>query len=106
LEKHLDNWFEAVDRSDPIRAVCGGPGSGKSSFAKMWAAKLARENHRVLFVPLHQLILRNEHPDVQALLWEFLTDRDVLPDDPLGRDGEPRLLVAFDGLDELVHRSR
>jgi NACHT N-terminal Helical domain 3 len=102
LENYLDAWFEAGDRNDAIRVVCGGPGSGKTSVAKMWAAKLARENHRVLFVPLHRLTLRSEHPDVQTLVWEFLSDRDVLPEDPLGRAGEPQLLLALDGLDELA----
>jgi hypothetical protein len=35
----------------------GGPGSGKSSFARIFAARLAEEGkHKVLFVPLHRQI--------------------------------------------------
>jgi hypothetical protein len=107
LERHLDAWFASGDKKDAIRVICGGPGSGKTSFAKIWAAKLAQAGHRTLFVPLHRLELRNERPDVQAALWEFLRDLDVLPGDPLdSSDGESRLLILFDGLDELAMQGR
>ena len=49
LERHLDAWFASSNKKDAIRVICGGPGSGKTSSAKIWAAKLAREGHRVLF---------------------------------------------------------
>ncbi len=107
LERHLDAWFASSNKKDAIRVICGGRGSGKTSSAKIWAAKLAREGHRVLLVPLHRLALRHERPDVQAALWEFLRDLDVLPLDPLDRsEGEPRLLILFDGLDELAMQGR
>lgn len=107
LERYLDAWFASANRKDTIRVICGGPGSGKTSSAKIWAAKLAAAGHRVLFVPLHRLELRDERPDVQAALWEFLRDLDVVPVDPLdASDGEPRLLVLFDGLDELAMQGR
>jgi uncharacterized protein YjbI with pentapeptide repeats len=107
LERHLDGWFAGADKKDAIRVICGGPGSGKTSFAKVWAAKLARDGHRVLFVPLHRLELRDERPDLQAVLWEFLRDLGVLPVDPLdSSQGEPRLLILFDGLDELAMQGR
>jgi uncharacterized protein YjbI with pentapeptide repeats len=103
LEQHLDAWFRSGNKKDAIRVICGGPGSGKTSSAKIWAAKLGCEGHCVLFIPLHRIELRDERPDVQAALWEFLHDLDILPADPLdSSDGEPRLLILFDGLDELA----
>jgi hypothetical protein len=107
LRRHLIRWLNKRDPKDAIRAICGGPGSGKSSFAKMFAAELARNGQRVLYVPLHRIILREEMPDIQAVLAEFLRDRDVLPHDPLdGRTGERHLIVFFDGLDELAMQGR
>jgi hypothetical protein len=106
LEACLDRWLDAADPKDPVRVICGGPGSGKTSFAKMWAAKLAGENRRVLLVPLHRLELRHEVQDVQAALWEYLRVQKVLPADPLDVEGEPRLLILFDGLDELAMQGR
>ncbi len=37
LEEELGTWLEKVDREDAIRVISGGPGSGKSSFARMFA---------------------------------------------------------------------
>lgn len=107
LEHHLDAWFGSDNKKDAIRVICGGPGSGKTSFAKIWAAKLAQAEHRVLFVPLHRLGLDDERPNVQEALWGFLRDLNVLPADPLdSSDGERRLLILFDGLDELAMHGR
>lgn len=54
LEKELENWLKQAKKDDAIRLISGGPGSGKSSFAKMFAAKLAAKGTLpVLFVPLH-----------------------------------------------------
>ena len=78
LRRHLIKWLKLRDPRDAIRAICGGPGSGKSSFARMFAAELARNGPRVLFVPLHRITLREEMPDIQTALGEFLRDRDVL----------------------------
>jgi hypothetical protein len=83
LEKYLDKWLDKGDRRDFLRVICGGPGSGKTSVAKIWAAKLANGGKRVLYVPLHRLDIRGDVPDVQAMLWEYLSDVGVLPHDPL-----------------------
>jgi predicted NACHT family NTPase len=54
LEKELEAWLSKSKKDDAIRLISGGPGSGKSSFAKMFAAKLAEKSTvRVLFIPLH-----------------------------------------------------
>jgi Pentapeptide repeats (8 copies)/NACHT domain len=107
LGEHLDNWLDEGDRKDSLRVICGGPGSGKTSVAKIWAAKLARDGKRVLYVPLHRLDIRGDVPDVQTMLWEYLSDLRVLPSDPLdAKEGEARLLLIFDGLDELAMQGR
>jgi Pentapeptide repeats (8 copies)/NACHT domain len=106
LEKHLSTWLNKRDRKDAIRVICGGPGSGKSSFAKHWAAKLARSSqHRVLYVPLHRV--DDFQGDAQRALAAFLGDWKVLPHDPFDpNQGEFRLLILFDGLDEVAMQGR
>lgn len=107
IENCLNEWLKKGDKKDHVRVICGGPGSGKTSFGKIWAAKLARNGQRVLYVPLHRLDIRGEAPDVQAMLWEYLSDLSVLPHDPLdAKQGEERLLLIFDGLDELAMQGR
>ena len=56
LHETIDTWLRKLDRGDALRLIAGGPGSGKSSFAKAFAAKLLqRKTHRVLFVQLQRL---------------------------------------------------
>jgi hypothetical protein len=51
LEKELEAWLNDSDIQDAIRIISGGPGFGKSSFAKMFAARHAYDTaRRVLFV--------------------------------------------------------
>ena len=45
LDECLDAWLEAWDERDPIRVLSGGPGSGKSAFARLFAADVARRGH-------------------------------------------------------------
>ena len=39
LEKELEQWLNNPRSQDAIRVISGGPGSGKSSFARIFAAK-------------------------------------------------------------------
>ncbi len=104
LDLHLTEWLEAWDPKDPVRMICGGPGSGKTSFAKIWAAAHAGQDHRVLYVPLHRLDFQG---DLQRAFSGFLADWNVLPHDPLdSNEGERRLLILLDGLDELAMQGR
>jgi hypothetical protein len=48
LEKELTGWLEAAEKDDALRIITGGPGYGKSSFLKIFAARLAKTNTRVL----------------------------------------------------------
>jgi uncharacterized protein YjbI with pentapeptide repeats len=100
LEEFLDNWVEKADAQDAMRVISGGPGSGKSSFARMFAARQAeKQKRRVLFVPLHRFDLSNDLIDAIKVFVEL---DGFLPHNPLDqKDGDPRLLIIFDGLDEL-----
>ena len=107
LEQALDAWMEKADREDAIRVICGGPGCGKSSFTKIWAAKLAESDKiSVLFIPLHQF---EPESDLVAAIDRFITNdlENVLPPNPLNPlNIQPRLMLIFDGLDELAMQGK
>ncbi|MDJ0795398.1 MAG: pentapeptide repeat-containing protein [Calothrix sp. MO_167.B12] len=100
LQKELENWLQQANHDDAIRLISGGPGSGKSSFAKIFAAHLGeRETIRVIYIPLH---LFNLTGDITKSVGEFVQVDGFLPHNPLDlNNGESRLLIIFDGLDEL-----
>ena len=103
LQDELQTWLDKADKTDAMRVISGGPGSGKSSFAKMLAATLAETGKiPVLFIPLH---LFNPEADVVEAIGKFIESmRDMpLPANPLKRENEvDKLLIIFDGLDELA----
>lgn len=107
LEVVLDKWLKSNRSEDTIRIIQGGPGSGKSSFVKWWAAKLSQErNVPVLFFPLHHF---NIHTSVKAAISEYFKDSENIPLDfnPL-EEGyfNQKILLIFDGLDELVMQGK
>jgi uncharacterized protein YjbI with pentapeptide repeats len=105
LEKELQAWLEKQDGVDAIRVVSGGPGSGKSSFARIFAAKVAQEGKvKVLFVPLHLIDATKNLVDEVG---RFTRDEGVLQRNPLDPDSpEPSLFIIFDGLDELASQGK
>jgi uncharacterized protein YjbI with pentapeptide repeats len=102
LESHLNDWFFSTEKKDTIKIIQGGPGSGKSSFAKWWTAKLVRKEISVLFFPLHHFDI---HTDIHDAIGKYFKS---LPDIPLEHNplddvkDRDRMLLVFDGLDELV----
>ncbi|MDJ0732963.1 MAG: pentapeptide repeat-containing protein [Nostocaceae cyanobacterium] len=103
LKQELENWLQQANPDDAIRLISGGPGSGKSSFTKIFAAQLAKVNIirdiRVIHIPLH---LFNLTGDITKSVGEFVQFDGFLPYNPLDlNNGESRLLIIFDGLDEL-----
>ncbi|BBD58931.1 pentapeptide repeat-containing protein [Nostoc sp. HK-01] len=111
LDTELQTWLDEANPKDAIRVISGSPGSGKSSFTKIFAAKQAKtwlnkETNQpkvhVLFIPLH---LFNPEGDLVTEIGKFINSmrRDTpLPSNPLEQDNfVPRLLIIFDGLDEL-----
>ena len=105
LEEELDTWIQTADPNDAIRVISGGPGSGKSSFAKMFAAKLAAKGTLpVLFIPLHHF---EPSDDLIDAVGEFVRMDGILPHNPLAAEQrESRLLIIFDGLDELAMQGK
>jgi len=100
LEQELTDWVQQGAKEDAIRAISGGPGSGKSSFSKMFAAQLAEQQQiPVLLIPLHLL---DPTADLVTAVQEFTRLTKILNRNPLDSEqGEPKLLIIFDGLDEL-----
>lgn len=106
LEKELETWLsKGIKKEDAIRLISGGPGSGKSSFAKMFAAKLAAKGTiPVLFIPLHHF---EPSADLIDAVGKFVQMDGILPQNPLSAEHqESRLLIIFDGLDELAMQGK
>lgn len=101
LEIELEAWLEKGDCHDAIRVISGGPGSGKSSFAKIFAANQAQKGKiPVLFIPLHHF---EPSDDLVDAVGKFVRDDGFLRHNPLDKDkADSRLLIIFDGLDELA----
>lgn len=105
LQTSLDKWLKRRDKEDAIRVISGGPGCGKSSFAKVYAAHIAQTGEtRVLFIPLHQFKPKD---DLIEAVGDFATTAGHFSHNPLNpTDGEKQLLIIFDGLDELSKQGR
>jgi uncharacterized protein YjbI with pentapeptide repeats len=105
LQSELEKWVEWADKDDAIRLVSGGPGSGKSSFAKVFAATIAEKGTiPLLFIPLHHFELSEDLIDAVG---KFLRIDGFLQHNPLDADHrEARLLIIFDGLDELAMQGK
>ena len=105
LEKELMQWLDNPCSQDAVRVISGGPGSGKSSFARIFAAKLSDDPKlKVLYVPLH---LIDASKDLTDEIGRFVRDEGVLLQNPLDSDSpEPNLLIIFDGLDELASQGK
>ncbi|MCG8419509.1 MAG: pentapeptide repeat-containing protein [Proteobacteria bacterium] len=103
LAGHLCRWLDDADRHDAIRVISGGPGSGKSSFARMFAVEWTERSSRVVYVPLFEFDLA----DSLTSAMDSYARRLGLPAGLFDPDrGEGDLLVIFDGLDELSLRGR
>jgi uncharacterized protein YjbI with pentapeptide repeats len=104
LERELRAWLKNAERDDSIRVISGGPGSGKSSFLRIFAAKLSEEGRRVLLIPMH---LIDPARDLIDEIGRFVKDEGILFENPLNPDSpEPNLLVVFDGLDEMASQGK
>lgn len=107
LEDTIVDWLDTDDESDRVRLISGGPGSGKSTFAKYIAAKLALQPRwRVVFVPLQRLkgpgSLSSRIDEYFRVQRDEPFDGDTAPIANMGKDGHRDWLIIFDGLDELA----
>jgi uncharacterized protein YjbI with pentapeptide repeats len=99
LEAGMDRWLQNSE-DERIRLISGGPGSGKSTFTKWWAAKVVQRGvFKVLHVPLNHL---NFTGDLENKLKDFAASS-YLTENPLR---EPKILIVFDGLDELAFQGK
>ena len=103
-----------ANKDDAIRLIRGGPGSGKSSFAKklahdVAAAKFADQSStlrdlRVLFLPLQRFRIRDKLTEAVGDAMGDEGSRDF-SENPLKQKNfateERRVFLIFDGLDEL-----
>ena len=105
LEKELESWLDHPNTNDTIRVISGGPGSGKSSFARIFAARMsAKSNLKILYIPLH---LIDPNRDMVDEVGRFVLDEGILSQNPLNPESpEPNLLIIFDGLDELSSQGK
>lgn len=98
VQEELTTWVESDEKSDVIRIVSGGPGYGKSSIARMFAANRTSDtSRRVLYIPLH---LFDPLESLIDAVGNFIKAEGYLSVNPLEDNGQ-RLLIIFDGLDEL-----
>jgi uncharacterized protein YjbI with pentapeptide repeats len=101
LHARLGEWAERLERQHALQVVSGDPGSGKSSFSRIFAADQAALGRRVLRIPLHEY--RTEAATLDKGLAEFAPWSDPTLGSPLEPSGGGRdLLLIFDGLDELA----
>lgn len=104
LDDMLDNWADAGSSKDWLRLIGGGPGSGKSTTLKALAARLAgRDDIRPIYVPLQHMNLNQSLRDA-VNSWLTQTVESAFRQPPLERqavENGPRLVLIFDGLDEL-----
>lgn len=97
INDEINQWLRTSNIEDNLKVISGGPGSGKSSFAKILASELAEQSDiPVLFIPLHRFRISGYLPDA---IKQFLDNHPILTQENLL--DETNLLLIFDGLDEL-----
>ena len=106
LREEVLDWLNAAEKDDILRVVTGGPGSGKSSSAKMIARKVAGAGrYNVFFTPLHGLDVSAPIENIVASYVQATkAGGRSLTESPLGwlPDDYKPLLLIFDGLDEVA----
>lgn len=102
-EEHCKEWLQFANEQEAVLVISGGPGSGKSSFAKIFAAKIAQTRQtRVLFFPLQRFSLSDRLPEAIGHYLKYTGHFSFNPTDHLSHDDKIRVLLVFDGLDELT----
>ncbi|HEY5723982.1 MAG TPA: pentapeptide repeat-containing protein [Allosphingosinicella sp.] len=106
----VSRWLAAqTESSDAIRVLRGGPGSGKSTFAKFVTHSLIEakapfddlEIREILFIPLQRF--EDSEPSLEQSIDKFIRENVVENGSLAGliNSGPGKSLLVFDGLDEL-----
>lgn len=97
LKEYVTDWVLSTKTSDNLKFISGEPGSGKSSFSKIFASHIAKNTgYQVLLIPLHFIDMDkdldeaivgycNVHPSLKGVDIKSIN----------------KLLIIFDGLDEI-----
>ncbi len=102
--EEVERWITEPNVNNATKLFCGGPGRGKSSFAKALASELSqRQNLRPIFIELQYISLENNLSEEVA---NYLVGREeAFETSPLEKEykdfGGPFVFI-FDGLDELA----
>jgi uncharacterized protein YjbI with pentapeptide repeats len=101
LETAFRKWLNNFSSDSAVRFISGGPGSGKSTFAKIFASRIANEtNIPTLYIPLH---LFDATDNLISAMEKYIKGNKLLSGNPLdAKEGKTRLFIIFDGLDELA----
>lgn len=102
LDELIDDWMSSAAVHDSVRLLFGGPGSGKSSYCKALAARLAELD---VVRPVHiELQHTSALSDIRhAIETRLVSEREYFSADPIDQKDDNRPFVfIFDGLDELV----
>ncbi|MGO7157709.1 hypothetical protein [Rhizobium leguminosarum] len=113
LHQTVWGWLETRSGDDSIRVIAGGPGSGKSTFARALAIEaIDSGQYDVLFVPLQDIEATGTFQKRIESLFRHRTelglDRSESPlnwlgqRDPNGAPPHKPLLIVCDGLDEIA----
>jgi uncharacterized protein YjbI with pentapeptide repeats len=112
MHQVLKRWIEQKIPGEGIRVVAGGPGSGKSTFARSFAVEVIDSGlYDVLFIPLQELEAKGSFESRLENLFKLRTElgfeRVACPLMWLGKStaGKPPpkpLLLICDGLDEIA----
>lgn len=114
IEKHVVETIDSLNKwllktknpEDTIKVISGGPGSGKSTLAKIYASIVAAENHtKVIYIPLQHLNIKE---DLSISIEDYLRESNFLSFNPITEIHRlsSRLLLIFDGLDELSKQGK
>ncbi|NOH85505.1 hypothetical protein F0249_17050 [Vibrio sp. 03-59-1] len=100
INSHLIEWLNECNLKDPIKLISGGPGCGKSSLTKILTVDISRNRYwNVLHVPLHHFDLQD---DLLASIAKYTLQNPNIGFDAIDvNSGFDRLVLIFDGLDEL-----
>lgn len=103
VEDYCIKWVRSATSDKSILVVSGGPGSGKSSFSKIFSAKVAREKiANVIYIPLQHFSI-SDHLLRSIENYLSLTGSHSITEKEISQyKGNKKILIIFDGLDEIT----